>query len=295
MDEKRNWIQVLTLALCAVLLGVTVWQGRNISSLRDLEAETQRLAEALDGTEARLTAAEAALEELRSPRPERSVRLENPSVNTRDRLLTVDIVAELPDAEEYSPGIGFCQVGEPYRLAWKYDFLSPRSDETYAQTVTFPIEPERGLELRLEDDTVLFSSDTVLSLLPLQAGGGGISWHYNVNEELFSMCDWTVFLTDPAGEKAQGTDGEFRVYRNGEMVFTGGEIPGTYYDVIVDGEVLMNANLPCAPGDHMRLTYACTDDFGLRYEFPLDELVAMRWDDMERYPLSGRPAVSWPD
>ncbi len=36
------------------------------------------------------------------------------------------------------------------------------------------------------------------------------------------------------------------------------------------------------------LCYACTDDAGLRYEFPLFEILTWKWDGTERYPISGR-------
>ena len=43
----------------------------------------------------------------------------------------------------------------------------------------------------------------------------------------------------------------------------------------------------------MGLCYACTDDAGLRYEFPLFEILTWKWDGTERYPISGRPTVTW--
>ena len=290
---KKNWMQMLSLALSAALLIVVVVQGAVIGGLRedltDSHQALDALTERLDGTEAALEAAQAA-----QNKPAPSVRFANASVNVKDRMLTVDIIAELPDAEEYNTGIGFCQVGEPYRMAWKLDCLSRNEDGTYGMTTIFPLDLEMGLELRLEDDTVLFSSESVAELLPVQFRYGGTSWHYNSQEEKFYQCDWSADLMDPAGNEVQASDGEFRVYRNGTLVFTGRQMPDNIR-VEADGEVLDSVGLDCAQGDCMRLCYACTDAFGLRYEFPIFEKRAMRWDHTEEMPLSGRPIVVWPE
>lgn len=293
MNMKKNWMELLSLALSVVLLIVVVVQGTALSGLRAELAESRQelgaLTERLDETEAALEAVRAI-----QNKAEPSVRFANASVDTENRMLTVDIVAELPDEEEYSPGIGFCQVGEPYRMAWKVDCLSRDEDGTYTMTATFPLDLEMGLELRLEDDTVLFSSDSVAELLPLRFDYGGTSWHFSSQSELFYQCDWDVALMDTAGNEVQALDGEFRVYRNGTLVFTGRQIPDNIR-VEVDGEILDSIGLDCAQGDCMRLCYACTDAFGLRYEFPIFEKRAMKWDHMEEVPLSGRPIVAWPE
>lgn len=290
---KKNWMQMLSLALGAALLIVVVGQGAVIGGLREDLTDSRQaldaLTERLDETEAALEAVQAA-----QSRPESSVRFANASVNPEARMLTVDVIAELPDTEEYSPTIGFCQAGEPYRMAWKLDYLSRNEDGTYGMTTTFPLDLEMGLELRLEDDTVLFSSDSVAELLPVRLSYGGTSWHYNSQEQKIYQCDWSAALMDPAENGIQALDGEFRVYRNGTLVFTGRQMPDNSR-VEVDGEVLDSVGLDCALGDCMRLCYACTDAFGLRYEFPIFEKRAMRWDDMEEMPLSGRPIVAWPE
>ena len=99
---------------------------------------------------------------------------------------------------------------------------------------------------------------------------------------------------DPAGNEVQALDGEFRVYQNGTLVFTGRQMPDNS-NVEVDGEIMLSVGLDCPQGDCMRLCYACTDAFGLRYEFPIFEKLAMRWDNMEEVPLSRRPTVTWPE
>lgn len=287
---KRNWMAWASLALCGVLAAALALQNAAIGGLRaelaDSRQETGELTR-------RLHAAETGLEELRAAADRPAVRFANPVLHPENRTLTVDIRAELPERYGSDPALGFCEVGEPYRMAWQVGFFH-REDEGYVQTVTFPLHLEKGIELRLEDDTVLFSGDPVVSMLPLQVASGGTSWHYNSREQMFYQCDWSVDLTDPAGQEVQAVDGAFRVYRNGALVFQGREIPDSL-QVEAAGERMDSLGLPCSPGDRMRLSYACKDAFGLRYEFPLFELAAKQWDSMERCPLSGRPTVTWPD
>lgn len=290
---KKNGLVILSLSLCAVLTAALVRQSAEVGSLRAELAEEHQTAEHLAE---RLDETDTVLQSLQASQDQRpiSVSFANPTVNTRDRMLTVDVIAQFPDEDEYGLMIGFCQVGEPYRMAWKLDYLQRNKDGTYMKTVTFPLDLEMGLELRLEDDTVIFSSDSIVELLPVQLKHGGTSWHYNSQEQKLYQCDWGVALMDPAGNEVQALDGEFRVYRNGTLVFTGRQMPDNS-NVEVDGEIMLSVGLDCPQGDCMRLCYACTDAFGLRYEFPIFEKLAMRWDNMEEVPLSRRPTVTWPE
>ena len=289
---KRHWklaVLVLVLAVQAVAIGALWGQ---VNGLRTELADTREGAADL---EERLEAADAALRELQAARAQQSpsARFENPVVNTQSRMLTVDIVAQVPDVHAPSLDIGFCHVGEPYSLAWKLDALSPHADGvTYTGTVTFPLDLDMGLELRLADDTVLYSSETIAPLLPLQMQSGGSGFHYSYELRQLSLLDFWVELEPPSGEEAAG--GAFRLYRNGTLIHTIRETADRPM-LDVDGTVQDGVTIPCAPGDRVRLTYVCTDGFGLRYEFPLYEQEAMRWDDLEECPLSRTPTLTWPE
>lgn len=291
---KRHWklaVLVLVLAVQAVAIGALWGQ---MDGLRTELADTREGAADL---EERLEAADAALRELQAARAQQSpsARFENPVVNTQSRMLTVDIVAQVPDVHAPSLDIGFCHVGEPYSMAWKLDALSPHADGvTYTGTVTFPLDLDMGLELRLADDTVLYSSETIAPLLPLQVRSGGSSFHYSYELRQLSLLDFWVELVSPSGEETEAAGGAFRLYRNGTLIHTIRETADRPM-LDVDGTVQDGVAIPCAPGDRVRLTYVCTDGFGLRYEFPLYEQEAMGWDDLEECPLSRTPTLTWPE
>ena len=140
---------------------------------------------------------------------------------------------------------------------------------------------------------MLFSSGSITDLLPLRLDSEGTSYHFNSEEQKFYVCDFDVQLADPAGGEAQGRDGEFRLYRNGKLVFTGKKAGDGDSSLLVNGEPCESVGADCTEGDRMGLCYACTDDAGLRYEFPLFEILTWKWDGTERYPISGRPTVTW--
>lgn len=87
-----------------------------------------------------------------------SAKILSSSVDPETRMLTLETAAEVPGLEDYYVDIGLCQPGEAYRMAWQWASLKQQADGTYAGTLTFPLDLDRGLELRSADDTVLFSS-----------------------------------------------------------------------------------------------------------------------------------------
>ena len=279
---KRNGMGLAAIFCCCVLGVLLAQQSGQLQGLRQEN----------DALTTRLDAAESAAEpEVPAAAP--SARILASSVDPETRMLTLEVAAEVPGLEDYYVDIGLCQPGEPYRMAWTWDSLSRKANGTYDGTLTFPLDLDMGLELRLEDNTVLFSSDFVSDLLPLQFGQGGPSIHFNSEEQKLYLCDFDVHLVNLAGGETQGRDGKFRVYRNGKLVFTGKKAADSGFDLLVNGEPCESVGIDCTEGDRMRLCYACTDDAGLRYEFPLFEILTWKWDGTERYPISGRPTVTW--
>ena len=258
---KRNGVGLAAI-LCCCVLGV-LWAQQN-GQLQELRRENADLTARLDDAEK--------VEEPEVPAAP-SAKILSSSVDPETRMLTLETAAEVPGLEDYYVDIGLCQPGEAYRMAWQWASLKQQADGTYDGTLTFPLDLDMGLELRLDSE--------------------GTSYHFNSEEQKFYVCDFDIQLADPAGGEAQGRDGKFRVYRNGKLVFTGKKAADSGFDLLVNGEPCESVGIDCTEGDRMRLCYACTDDAGLRYEFPLSEILTQKWDGTERYPISGRPTVTW--
>lgn len=285
---KKQWMQMASLVLNCALILLVFWQG---ARLEDLERQTD---DGLEDLEQRL---DMGLEEAKKQEAESAptVRFAQVRVDTASRMLTMDVTVEGAEGAELPADLGFCSPGEPYRLSWTQVHLERQADgRTLSQTVTIPLDLEAGLELRQLDDTVLLRLDSMVSLLPLQLSDGGAAWHYSSQAEMFYQCDWYASFQDPSGEEAKARNGAFHVYRNGKRVFTGQETE-EWYVLEADGERVDAMRFDCAPGDHMRLTYTCEDAFGMHYEFPIREQVALAWDDMRDCPLSHIPTVTWPE
>lgn len=278
---KRHGIGLLAV-LCCGALGLLL--ARQNTRLQTLRQENAALTTRLDAVEA------AAAE--RSEETEAYAEILSSSVDGEAHTLTIVVSAVLPGSEETYVEIGLCQPGEPYRMAWNREYLRQQADGTYAVTLTFPLDLEMGLELRLEDDTVLFSTAYITDLLPLQFYRRSPSFHFNSEVQTFSVCDFDANLTDLSGQEAHGRDGTFQIYRNGELVFVGNEIADSY-NVEADGQIYQSVGVDCTEGDRVRVSYACTDEAGLRYEAVLMELLTRKWDGLDLYPVSGRPTVTW--
>lgn len=274
---KRNGIGLLAILCCGALGLLLTQQNRQI---HDLGQENAALMTRLDAMEAAAAPVEEAYAEIVSS-----------TVDGERRTLTIAVNAVIPESEP-NYVVGLCQPGEPYQSAWDTDLLQRQTDGSYASTLTFPLDLDMGLELRLEDDTVLFSTDCITDLLPLQFSRHGISYHFNSEAQAFYACDFSVGLTDLSGQEVRGRDGAFRIYRNGELVFTGNEIVDSYA-AEVDGEIWDDVGVDCTEGDRMRISYTCTDDAGLRYEVTLLEIQTWKWDGAGRCSISGRPTVTW--
>lgn len=290
----RHTLSILALSVALCALTAAALQQNTIHSLEDQMAECRQENESLAE---RLETAEENLEAT-TKQPEKtvpSVRFEGVQIDAASRMVTMNVIVEGAEGAEVPNHLGFCYPGEPYCLAWYEIDLQRQADgRTLSRTVTIPLDLEAGLELRLPDDSVLLHSDSVAPLLPLQLSGGGASWHYDSRENLLYLCDYFASFQDSSGQETEAVNGAFCVYRNGERVFTGREM-GEAFILEEDGEQVDGMQFVCAPGDHMLLTYTCEDDFGLHYEFPIQEQVALSWDDMRFCPLSHSPAVTWPE
>lgn len=288
----------IAIGMCAVLLCTAFLQHREIVSLRQ---EMQECLAELDRLNEQ-TPAPSEEERIVPENAPLTVRFQNAQIQPEARRLSVDLAVELPEEllSFYETGLyeaGLCMEGEPYALAWNIVLLSKTGDGSYEGTLTLPLEPDRNLDIRLKDDTVLFSGP-VRSLLPVQRssdnGYGCCSWHYDAQLETFFFCDPYAGLTELEGNEVQVENGAFRVCRNGEQVFYGRE-KKEIARLESNGELYDGVSIPCRPGDHIRIDYTFQDETGLVWTFPLEELEALSWDDMRRCPLSGLPLIVWPE
>lgn len=294
MDEKRNWIQVLTLALCAVLLGVLLWQWQKISALeRKLSSVEGTLISHADSTDEQLYELYSQIE---AQRPT-SFTASGIRVNAKERTLNIALSADLALEEgqvefrAYPPDLAY--------QSYRWSGTAVRNQEgVYAGAVNVPLEPESAVEFAAwffkdgqEYSIVLGRVDRMAELLPVRLSMAEGSIHYDEYLHLFYWIEWSFQFEDAYGAAAEVEDLALRVYQNGVLAVENParKFEGGYYD----GEAV--TQIECAPGDRIEFRLAYGDGSGLRYETPI------RWWEIEEYqveehmPSSGWPVLTWPD
>lgn len=110
----------------------------------------------------------------------------------------------------------------------------------------------------------------ISQMLPIQFGAGGGSWPM-YSEGMLSVDLYHAFLNGGDRWEIIVEEPEFRIYFNDRLEKTvpvearqdGG--PQREHHILMEQQLLM----PCKPGDTVRMTVACKDQFGLGYEFNL--------------------------
>lgn len=269
MDGKRNRIRGLTLALCAVLLGLNLWQWQQLQNLRREAGQAlvgMDPSGSSEGTEA--SPPEEAEDEAAF------AWVECARVDPASRTMTLRIRLERPNAgDAYSVNVRYGAEGRSKAAA-----LHRLPDGALGGEFTLPLEISGGIEIAESNGTPLYSRDRLAALLPVQL--------YAYPDLLFAegmayLRECRIELTDPQGGWAEVSDAEYRVDWNGETVFSGdcGTIPR--------GPVELEPwTHPFEEGDTMEYHVLCTDSYGLRYDFTLYKRPAGE-------PADG-PAIIWP-
>lgn len=275
-DRKFLWV----LALCAVILTAVIWQSAELTRLR-AEMEDRQLT-----FEKRTDDLQKSLET-----PETICSVTTSSVDVKKQAITLNVTVTIPNCVSDDLGADIYGVRGNTVLNQFYLYLGRGEDGSYTGSVTLPLDPEVGLELK-RDQKLLYRCDSMAELLPVQMTQASGSTSYDQELGLIYQAEWDVELTDPQGEAAEVTNTEYRIYQNDKLVFSG----PCYIPEPREGEKMMEGwGLPCKAGDIVDLRYACTDKFGLSYEFPLRSWRITASKAQERWPSSFVPVLTWPE
>lgn len=298
---KKNWIQALTLVLCAALLAAALWQGRRISELeRTLSGVQEAVISNADSTSEQLYDLYSRFEAQRplvSAFERAGVR-----VNAEERTLSIAVSAALALDEEaveiraYPPGL-------EYR-SYRWSGTAVRDQEgRYTGTVDVPLDPDKALEFAAffhedgrERKVLLDRVDRMAELLPVQLNFAEGSIHYDEDLHLFYWIEWAFAFEDGSGDAAEAEDLTLRVYRNGALAEENAarkneNEEGHYWD----GEETLRVS--CVPGDRIEFRLAYGDGSGLRYETPIRwwEIGVGPYHAEEHMPEDAWPVLTWPE
>lgn len=182
--------------------------------------------------------------------------------------------------------------------------LARREDGAYTGPVTLPLDAwpiwmvlqtDRG-DAPPDLSPLLEAAADTYALLPVQRRTwSGVTpvcegGTFGVGGELeFGLRNW-----EAPGIQVQAP--EFRLYRNdalAEVVPAREQRQGRTYSYAADLEEPLTVS--CAPGDELRLTFACRDDFGLAYEFAYACWQVTADGAEEQDVFAADPVLTWPE
>lgn len=288
----KNWMQKLTLALNVVLVLLLLWQGARLEELQksmtDRDNEMlhrfqdlqNQVADVRDNLEEQATAIE-------------SWTLEPTGVDAGSQTLTADVVVQL---KQWSPDsvvdLTIICGGETERAALSVDETGVCRGEIAVPTARGEIRLETAVTsggVTVRED--LGGWEGIYMLLPLQLSGSSVSGPTYQEGALSSNFD--LVLTNESGTAV--VDPVFRIYRNGNLeqeveaepsqtMSTTRDDVRSYAPALPD----QTMRLQCDPGDQIEIRFACTDGYGLGYDFPY-----LSWAILEDGSVADQEITDW--
>ena len=283
---KRNWLQIATFLLCAVLLGLNLWQSWKIEALRQEVWSAQwgvlndfnSMKQQVTGLSSRIAEGEKLVQDwelaptgmdkgTNSLLTEFSLNLKEWRADTEVRL-TARQGSDMNIVYLGSTGTGRFSGALPVSLA--------------GESLSLEVRVDGGGISRQEE---LGGWEDISMLLPLRivgSGYGGPTYRNGV----FSVDDYSVNLSGPDYTLATAKEPAFFLQRNGETVWEGAGVPrmdawaasglsveeAREAGLAVEGSYSTGGTVEveCQSGDTVSLFFTCRDEYGLKYTFPLE-------------------------
>jgi hypothetical protein len=295
---KKNWMQMLSLLMSAVLLVLLIRQSWAVTDLRrslqNIEDQFYQLRIGMQGISGDVT---QAVEEAASPIQDWEV---HPSgIDQEQKRLLADVVLKLKNWQEDTAVHLETVVGPDKQVAaMQVDDLG-----TCSGTVLFPVNEQCEVRLAAvitgggESRRVNLDRWTDPStLLPLQLSGsgmGGPTYHGGI---LF--VDFSVDLNNEGNTEV--LDPVFRIYRNGALVqeVKAERSKSAHSErgdqIFVPALPEQTLQLEWEPGSRIEVRFFCTDGYGLGYDFPyLDWTIPEDGESIEFNELRSAPELTW--
>lgn len=289
-NKKRDWGKIAAV-LCAALLGLNLWQLRQISDLRNqlvstetnLHMEIRRLDERLVAVQRTVTEADKLVQDWEL----RSVKVDRDS-----RSLQAEVSLRLKEWREDTQVCLAIMQG----LDTRYAAMTGGGGQ-YTGVAEFPANSQEvrlvaqisAEGLQKEEDLLGWGSASML--LPVQCYGWSVVGpDYTRNPDKTGTLTVSHCDADMKGFEGnslpQLSDQVFRLRRNGDVAAEKTAMYGETINQYTCEELSAEAGI----GDEFILTFFCRDESGLGYEFSLDE-----WT-IDEGGVSGRidSGVDWP-
>lgn len=285
---KKDWVQALTLVLCAVLLAVTLWQGREIEGLRqEIWNAQSSVSNDVGFVKQQVAALSSRLGE--EEKLVREWELAPTGMDKERACLLAEFSLTLKEWQADT------EVWLTARQGSGTSIVSLGDNGTGRFSGALPVSltgKALSLEVRISSDGVnrqekLGGWDDIATLLPVQMFGSGYSGPTYRNG-VFSLGEYDVDLADQNGVPAAVEEPLFSLQCNGETVWEGTGVPK-------EGACSTGGSveIECQPGDTVALFFTCRDEYGLKYTFPLESWQAESGGRMPVTAPGARPVLSW--
>lgn len=265
MDGKRSWMQTFTLVFCAMLLGLNLWQGRQIEALRqEMWSAQSRVMDDVRSVSRQVSALSSQVEE--GEKLVRDWELAPAGMDKDAGSLLTEVSLNLKEWGEDTEVRLTARQGSGTRI------VSLKNTGTGRFSGNLPVSLEgEALSLEVCVDSggtsrqeELGGWDDVAMLLPIRLTGSGYGGPTYQNG-VFSVDCYTVDLRDQNDRPAAAAEPSFCLQKNGETVWEGAGLlqDGAY----TPGKAL---EAECRSGDTVALFFTCRDEYGLKYTFPLE-------------------------
>ena len=277
---KKDWMQIVTLCLCAILLAVTIVQGKQLSEFqRKMENQMEHLRSDVEH-EIQYISGDIERELEEANRVVAEYALEPKGIEKDSRTLLAEASVTLKEWHEDTQIVLLAKVGgNELSLPMEND-----GNGSYTSQLALPLEGNHEVFLDvlvtgggLTKKEALGGWGDISMLLPLQNSGGGWGGPEYHNGAMSSQFHITI--RGENGTPAPVQNPRFLTFKNGELVQTqnaveepySGASDGRCYTVDTEN---YEWTVQCDVGDVIEVRFRCEDEFGLGYDFLFQTWVA---------------------
>ena len=277
---KKNWMQVVTLCLCGILMAVTLVQGKQLNEIqRQMDDRMDNLRDSVE-REIRNISNDIERELEEADKVVVEYVLEPQGIDTENRSLQATASVALKEWYDDTEIVLLAKVGDnELSLPMQGD-----GSGSYASQISLPLEGNNEVFLDalvtgggLTKKETLGGWGDISMLLPIQNSGGG--WGGPEYRDGVMSSQFHITIRGENGTPAPVQNPQFLTFKNGELVQTqeaiedpySGAREGRCYTVDTENN---EWSVACDVGDVIEIRFRCEDEFGLGYDFLFQTWVA---------------------
>jgi len=270
---KKNWMQIVTICLCGILLAVAFVQGKQLNEIqRQMDDRMDNLRDSVEHEIRNISNdIERELEEADKVVAEYVLKPQGIDKKTRSLQATASVT--LKEWYEDTEIVLLAKIGgNELSLPMASD-----GNGSYASQLSLPLEGNHEVFLDalvtgggLTKKESLGGWGDISMLLPLQNSGGG--WGGPEYRDGVMSSQFHITIRGENGTPAPVQNPQFLTFKNGELVQTQEAIEDPYTGASDGRCYTVNTenyewNVQCDVGDVIEVRFRCEDEFGLGYDF----------------------------